>query len=178
MAGFCKFVHGLHGTKEYNAWKRIKGRCYNKNNQDYKDYGGCGILMDESFKSDFLSFLGCIGNVPDNTSRWSVDRIDNTKGYIKGNIRWAKDTQQARNKGSYKNNSTGVNGVYWNKTTCTFAVATWYENIDGKLKQRTKYYSTNKYGLLPAFAMACKHREEQIARLNSLGYGYSENHGK
>lgn len=31
---------------------------------------------------------------------------------------------------------------------------------------------------IPVFAMACNYREDKIAELNALGYGYTENHGK
>jgi len=39
---FKKMVtrHGKSKTPEYNVWKRMKGRCYNKNNPGYKYYGG------------------------------------------------------------------------------------------------------------------------------------------
>ena len=178
MSGFCKTIHGLHGTKEYNAWRRIKSRCYNKNSKDYANYGGSGILMSPKLKDSFVDFLAEIGNQPDYLTKWSVDRIDNTLGYIEGNIRWATDEQQARNKGMRVDNNTGKTGVYWNKMKFTFAVATWYEYVGDMLKQKSKSFSTNKYGLLPAFAMACKYREDKIKELNSLGYGYSENHGK
>lgn len=32
--------HGKADSKEYHTWTRMKGRCYNKNNKDYPEYGG------------------------------------------------------------------------------------------------------------------------------------------
>lgn len=171
--------HGLSKTPEYLSWKLVKRRCFCKESQDYKDYGAVGITMDESFIDDFPAFLAEIGKKPDNKRKWSVDRIDNTKGYLKGNIRWALDTEQARNKGMYKNNKSGVTGVYLSDSGATLLyVCTWYETTDGKLKSRGKSFSVNKYGLLPAFAKACQYREDKIKELNTLGYGYTDNHGK
>ncbi len=168
--------HGRNGSREVKSWECIKGRCYNSNNTSYTEYGGVGILMDEEFKKDFNSFIAEIGEMPDGKG-WTVDRIDNTKGYVKGNIRWATPEQQARNKGKFSTNSSGFTGVYWKYTNgFTYAVAQWSEYTQSKLM--CKLFSAQKYGLLPAFSFACKYRDEQITRLNSLGYDYSENHGK
>lgn len=123
-----------------------------------------------------------VGLCPGKENYWSLDRIDYNKGYIKGNLRWATTYQQARNKSKLKSNTSGVNGVYFHvnkKYNLTDARCSWREQTEeGIFKQKTKCFSVKKYGLLPAFAMVCKYREEQIRRLNSLGYGYSENHGK
>ncbi len=41
--------HGatLHGKKtpEYRAWQQMKARCYAKNREQYKDWGGRGIVV-------------------------------------------------------------------------------------------------------------------------------------
>ena len=89
-------------------------------------------------------------------------------------------TLQSRNKSAYRNNNTGFTGVQWYQHSqgSLYAVATWGEFVDGIRKVRNKKFSVKKYGLLPAFAMACKYREDKIEELNALGYGYTENHGK
>lgn len=100
------------------------------------------------------------------------------------NLRVVKQSNNNRNTSMRKDNSTGVCGVYFttaqkpNGGVYTYASAQWKEILEGKSKSACKHFPTEKYGLLPAFAMACKYREEKIAELNALGYGYTENHGK
>lgn len=171
-----KTIHGFSGTREHKAWKRIKQRCCNPNSTDYEFYSKIG--MEEDLKRDFREFYAEIGEIPsDFLGRVSVDRIDNSLGYIGGNIRWANDEQQARNKGMYENNSSGVNGVYLHtgKTGYQAWASTWYE---GSNNQKTKYFGVNKYGDELAFFLACEYRDLMIQRLNLAGAGYTENHGK
>lgn len=164
--------HGHKGTREYLAWKRIKQRVYNENSTRFDKYSKLG--MDEDMAKDFLVFLDDIGYIPESiTGRVSVDRIDNTRGYEKGNIRWATDTEQSRNKGKYVNNKSGVNGVY--EQAGKYWVASWYV---APKKQKSRYFSIKKYGEELAFFAACEMRELAIKRLNILGAGYTENHGK
>lgn len=87
--------HNKSATKVYTAWQNIKDRCYNKNNPSYNYYGGIGVVMDDDFKDNFISFYNEIGDAP--SKDHSVDRIKNTKGYVKGNMRWATKTEQANN---------------------------------------------------------------------------------
>ena len=104
-------THVMRRTKVYVAWCKIKHRCYNPNNKFYSLYGGAGIVMDKEFKENFLAFFDEIGHPPEDGRKWSVDRIDNDLGYVKGNIRWATTHQQAQNKGKNCKNSSGINGV-------------------------------------------------------------------
>ena len=47
------YKHKAAGTKAHNSWRAMKGRCYDENNIQYKDYGGRGIKMDDCFREDF-----------------------------------------------------------------------------------------------------------------------------
>lgn len=90
--------HGLHGTKEYKAWHGIKRRCCEPNHPSFKDYGAKGIKLWEGWLNDPKAFCDHIGKAP--SIYHSVDRIDNSKGYEPGNIRWADKWEQANNKSS------------------------------------------------------------------------------
>lgn len=87
--------HGASDTKLYAAWAGMKDRCYNRNGPGYKDYGGRGITVHESWRNDFEAFRRDVGEPP---AGLSLDRIDNDRGYEPGNVRWATSLQQMRNR--------------------------------------------------------------------------------
>jgi hypothetical protein len=88
--------HNMAGTPEHRAWKAAKGRCYNPKNSMFKTYGSRGITMCDEWKNDFYKFYSEVGDRP--SPKHSLDRVDNNRGYEPGNVRWATDTEQARNK--------------------------------------------------------------------------------
>lgn len=183
---FERRTHGFKNNhKTYKVWCKMRDRCNNPNSPDYEDYGAKGIKVSPYFEADFMNFYNEIGEAPNDGKRWSVDRIDHTKGYEPGNIRWATDAQQARNKGKMSTNTSGKTGVVWDNKPWSdggkklYAKAQWsiYFGV-GKHKYETKCFSVEKYGLLEAFSLACEYRERMIEKLNEQGYGYTENHGK
>jgi len=46
---------------------------------------------------------------------FTLERIDNSKGYSKENCKWATPSEQQRNRRQLKNNTSGVTGVSWDK---------------------------------------------------------------
>lgn len=72
-------------------------RCHNENHPRYEIYGGRGIAVCDEWRATdgFALFLAHIGTRP--TPRHSVDRIDNSRGYEPGNVRWATQSDQMRN---------------------------------------------------------------------------------
>lgn len=94
-AGSANRRHGKRRSKEYTAWCNMHNRCYNKNNPHYKNYGFRGILVAKEWH-DFKSFYDHIGDAP--SREYTLDRIDNSRGYEPGNVRWAKRHAQSRNK--------------------------------------------------------------------------------
>lgn len=122
--------------------------------------------------NSFEIFLTEIGVKPKDGVRYTTGRINNDLGYVSGNIRWETDAQQAKNKGKMTNNTSGFTGVHW---FLSAARAHWCD-VDGI--DHTKSFSVKKYGLLPAFAMACKYRMMKLDELRTMGMEYAENHGK
>lgn len=100
-----------------------------------------------------------------------VDHIDgNPSNNSIDNLRLVPFHTNMRNKKMPKNVTTGKTGVY----EVHEFVANWVE--DGKL--RSKGFKVSKYGSRElALEAASTYRDGQIARLNSLGYGYTHDHG-
>lgn len=178
----ANFVHGMKDTPEYRSWSHARERIFNSDCPEYLNYGARGLTF-ESDWGEFIVFINEIGLMPDDGKRYTIDRIKNNLGYIRGNVRWATNHQQARNKTFQLNNTSGVSGVTWDNKKwrdgggeTLYANAIWADLESGK--QMRKCFSTKIYGLLPAFKMACEHRAKMIAKLNSQGAGYSESHGK
>ena len=85
-------------TRIYRIWQNMLNRCRNKNLPEYYRYGGRGITVCERWLT-FKNFLEDMGEPPDG---FSIDRVDNNKGYYKENCAWRTAIQQARNRGNNK----------------------------------------------------------------------------
>jgi hemin uptake protein HemP len=79
----------------------MKNRCYNKNGEDYPEYGAKGIKVCDRWRKSFENFFADMGKRPSKTH--SIDRYPNKKGnYNPSNCRWATKKEQSRNLKSNK----------------------------------------------------------------------------
>lgn len=83
---------------EFCALKNAIDRCYRTNHPQYQDYGGRGLIVDPEFQcpyTGFVTFLADVGAKPN--PRLTLDRIDNSLGYIKGNMAWVSRSANQKN---------------------------------------------------------------------------------
>ena len=90
------YKHGLTNTRIFRIWSGMKCRCYSKNFQAYKLYGGRGIKMCEEWKDDVVAFKNWAYShgYKDNLS---IDRIDCNGNYEPSNCRWSTQKEQTNN---------------------------------------------------------------------------------
>lgn len=104
--------HGCKPQYLFDTWANIKQRTSNPTNWAYQYYGQRGIGLEDTWHKSFVAFrdyvLATLGERPEGMT---LDRVDNSKGYIPGNIKWATRQEQAINQRPKSNNSSGYIGV-------------------------------------------------------------------
>lgn len=73
----------------------MMSRCYNKKTVRYPIYGGRGIRVHQPWH-DFKTYEKEWGKLKPGKG-YTVDRIDNDKGYFPGNVRWITRAEQKLN---------------------------------------------------------------------------------
>lgn len=107
-------THGMSQNKFYQTWYGMLQRCNNLESTNYKYYGDRGIIVCEEWL-DVANFVAWCELTNPNIEGYSLDRIDNDKGYSPENCTWSDKTTQAINQRIMKNNKSGYVGVIWNK---------------------------------------------------------------
>ena len=94
--------HGLYKDRLHAVRTILIGRCYNKNNWKYKDYGGRGIIVCNEWRNDFKAFYDYIMSLPHaGEPGYSIDRYPDNNGNYEQSVKQRK----------YKNNKSGYVGV-------------------------------------------------------------------
>lgn len=91
------FTHGMRHSDEYRTWCKIKERCFNVKDKNYKNYGGRGITMCSEWENSFEQFYKDMGAKPKGLT---IERKNNEGNYEAGNCIWADYFAQAKNRRS------------------------------------------------------------------------------
>ena len=102
--------HGMHNTRIYTEYMKMKHRCLNNNNPSYFRYGGRGITICDEWlgENGFINFYNwsITHGYADNLT---IDRINNDGNYCPENCRWVDMKTQANNRSN--NNIIEYNGT-------------------------------------------------------------------
>lgn len=107
----------------------MKSRCYNTNDDHYKNYGERGISICEEWLNDYQVFAEWAMQSGFD-EKLTIDRIDNNGDYEPSNCRWVSNLRQANNK------STNILVNIGDKTQ---SVADWCRELNlnyGTVKRR------------------------------------------
>lgn len=146
-------------TTIYRLWRSMRHRCNNTNDVAYSYYGERGIKVCNLWENSFIKFYEYVSKLPNfskyKTSNYSIDRIDNSKGYEPKNIRWVSKTTQVINRKNY-NKDTGYTGIRYNPKCPNkpYSGRVYFErketvtgystSLKEALKQRNEYIIKNK----------------------------------
>ena len=143
-------THRLSNSQIYWVWVAIRERCYNKNYRSYKYYGKKGIKMCKEWKNGKSAFINFYKwslengykeeKLPSGRNKYTIDRIDTTKGYSPDNCHWVDYRTQNCNHIKLTNNKSGYRGVSWCRRDKVWVCVI---SIDNKLK-RIGQYKTQK----------------------------------
>ena len=90
--------HGLTNSRTYKSWDNMVTRCTRPSHKSYEHYDN--LIIGQKLDPKWLTFEGFLEDMgePENKQiKFSIDRIDNRKGYTKSNCRWATQKEQTQN---------------------------------------------------------------------------------
>ena len=111
-----RITHGLTHHNFYGTWRQMVQRCTNPKHKNYGDYAERGITVCEEWL-DIKNFIAWAESTHPNIEGYTLDRIDNDKGYSPENCTWSDKTTQNINQRKREDNTSGYVGIYWNKAS-------------------------------------------------------------
>jgi hypothetical protein len=144
---------------EYHIWYQMKRRCYDPKCHKYKNYGGRGITICDTWLdplNGFQNFLGDVGYRPG--KEYSIERIDVNGNYSPENCKWILMKDQVYNKTNTLVVETGT--VYNNLTVI--------EEVEGVPKKK---------GIRRMVKVICKCGNIKVVRLDNLIHSVAKSCG-
>lgn len=156
-------THGVGNHPLYHTAFNIQQRTCNQNHTAYSRYGavGRGLCKDWQGSEGLVHLISYIDGleVPDGYSKYderlTVDRMDNSIGYIQGNLKWSTRKEQQNNRGISKNNTSGITGVSFCEKRNSW-LSHWVDEFGNK---QHKSFSAKKYGYEEARSLAIEARK-------------------
>lgn len=91
-------THGGSKNPAFGNWIAMRRRCHDPQFRSYDEYGAIGITVCDEWRGSFAAFIADMGERP--SPKHTIDRIDPSLGYFKGNCRWATPSEQSANRRS------------------------------------------------------------------------------
>ena len=105
--------NGYKNHNLYTVWCNMKARCYNKNDKDYKYYGGRDITVCNEWKNNSKAFIEWA--LPLWKKGLQIDRKNNEGNYEPSNCKFVTHKENMQNQGLLRsNNTSGYRGVSFN----------------------------------------------------------------
>ena len=124
-------LHGYSKTEIYRRWRGMKRRCAETKGRTFLNYGARGITVCASWLL-FQNFLRDMEATY--KSGYSLDRIDNSRGYSPENCRWIPLAEQSLNKRTVRMHE--YNGEKMTVTQIEKVLGFYQGCIGGRLRER------------------------------------------